>query len=151
MALTWEEKLDLQDLMVRYAASIDMDDGTEEEFLDVFTEDAVMESPMSGHNIGAAGLKSFFAGIMKTRERMLTRHYITNYRISGDGDRANIKAYFVNLVTCREPRRPKMARVTEFLFAGFYDCTAVRKDGKWRLQRRTVFIDTYSPEFSSLK
>jgi 3-phenylpropionate/cinnamic acid dioxygenase small subunit len=150
MALTWEEKLDLQDLMARYAAAIDMDEGTEEEFLDIFTEDAVMESPMSGHNVGTVGLKSFFAKAMENRKQMMMRHYITNYRITGDGDQANIKAYFINLVTYRKPRRPKMPRVTEFLFAGLYDCTAVKSGGTWRIQRRIVRIDTYSPEFASL-
>lgn len=140
MALSWEERLDLQELMVRYARAIDIDD-SEQEFLEIFTPDAVLDSPVSGHNEGLGGLKNFFARILENRKEYRIRHYITNFLIDGNSDRATIKAYFTELLTPNKPLPHRRNRESEFLFAGTYDCTARKIGGKWKIDRRTVSVD----------
>jgi hypothetical protein len=147
MALSIEDKFELQELMSRYAAAIDLDDATEADFLGVFTEDAVLTSPFTGHNVGIAGLKRFWSNTLQLKSEMMIRHYVTNVRIDGAGsdDEARIRAYFIEMGTVRKPRLPKLARKTEFLFSGLYECSAVRTPSGWRLSKRDVFIDSHSP------
>ena len=58
MGLPLEDRIAVQDLLVKYAYAIDVE-CTEQEFLDLFTEDAVMVSPLSGRHEGIAGVKKF--------------------------------------------------------------------------------------------
>ena len=90
------------------------------------------------------GVRLFMRKAQARRLEMQTRHYATNFRIEGDGDRATLKAYLVLLMTYRKPHPPHRHRVTQFQLAGHYDCTARKVNGSWRLERRTVYVDTES-------
>ena len=140
MPLSLEDRMAVQDLMVRYAYGIDVE-CSEEEWLDLFTENAVMTSPFSGVHEGVEGVKAFRAKFLPRRGKTQIRHVITNFLIDGDGDRATLKAYFIELKTQLElsPSDPKPK--TEFYFAGSYDCIARKINGRWKLERRTVNID----------
>jgi hypothetical protein len=54
-----------------------------------------------------------------------------------------LKAYFLEFKTQLE-LPPNTERKTEFFFGGSYDCDIRRVDGKWKMKRRTVFIDHLS-------
>lgn len=141
MPLPLEDKLALQELMNRYAYGIDVD-CTEQEWLDLFTEDAVMTSPFSGVHEGVEGVKKFRERFLPRRGKTQVRHFITNFLVDGDGDRAKLRAYFIEYKTELTPVPPN--RTTEFLFCGSYDCDCVRIGGKWRLKKRVVRIDDRS-------
>ncbi len=136
MALTLEDRLAVQELMVRYAYGIDTD-CTEAGWLDLFTENAVMTSPFSGVHEGFEGVKQFRNKFLPRRGKIQIRHVITNFLVDGEGDRATLKAYFTELKTDLQASKPK----TELFFCGSYDCVARKIDGKWKLERRTVNID----------
>ena len=139
MGLPLEDRIAVQDLLVKYAYAIDVE-CTEQEFLDLFTEDAVMVSPLSGRHEGIAGVKKFRDRHEITRGKLLIRHIITNFLVDGEGDRATLKAYFFEFKTQLDvPKGP--ARKTQFLFSGSYDCLARKVAGKWKLQSRIVSVD----------
>ena len=138
MPLSMEDHQQVQDLMVRYAFAVDID-GTEEEFLKIFTEDALLIGP-KGHHEGVQGIKDFARRIVGRKEIQL-RHFITNCLIDGDGDRATIKAYFVEFLTYKNLIPPKHIRTSEVLYVGTYDCVARKVDKVWRLQERIVNVD----------
>jgi hypothetical protein len=85
MPLSLQDRLAIEDLMARYAYAIDVD-CTEEEFLDLFTEDAQMISPYSGVHEGVEGVKLFRSKFVPRRGKLQIRHVITNFLIDGDGD-----------------------------------------------------------------
>ena len=140
MALTLEDRIAVQDLMVRYAYVLDME-GNEDSFLALFTEDATLESPVSGIHTGAEGARQFLKKANARRSQTQIRHIITNFMIDGEGDRATIKAYFIETMTQLQVIYPKSECSTEFLYAGYYDCVARKIGGQWKLQRRIVNVD----------
>jgi ketosteroid isomerase-like protein len=136
VALSIEDRLAVEDLMVRYAYGIDVD-CTEAQWLSLFTEDAVMISPLSGHHEGVEGMKKFRERFIPRRGKTQIRHIITNVMVDGEGDTATYKAYFFEFKTEISASAPK----TEFLFAGSYDCTMVKRGKDWKIKRRRVYID----------
>jgi hypothetical protein len=140
MPLTVDDRLAVQDLMIRYAYCLDVN-CTEEEFVELFTDNAIMESPVSGRHEGAEGVRQFLRKAVARRGKAQIRHIITNFLIDGEADRATLKAYFIETMTPLEILYPKSERNTEFLLAGTYDCTARKINGKWKLERRTVCVD----------
>ena len=142
MPLSFEDRQAVHDLMVRYTYCADIP-GPVENLLALFTEDALMDSPVSGHNVGHEGVKAWFRRLNTVRTGMQLRHHMTNILIDGDGDRATLTAYFyetkMDLGKAKEGQKP----IAEFHIAGQYDCVAVKQAGRWRLQRRTVYVDGY--------
>lgn len=143
MPLPLADRLELEELMHRYAWAMDIEH-TEEEFLELFTPDAVLKSPISGYHEGTEGLKKFALNARTLGKDVLMRHFITNFIAEGTPEKARIRAYFILMKTPRQPERPRPNRETEFVFAGGYDCEAVKVDGKWRLKRRIVTVDAHS-------
>ncbi len=139
MPLTALDRIELHELMAQYANAVDVD-GREEDLQEIFTANALLDSPMSGKFAGAEGLRQFGKVVAGLRAGRIGRHLITNVRVSGDGNRAQIKAYYVHIST---PAREKGGeRNTEVTNGGCYDCTAVKIDGRWWLERRTVSVDS---------
>lgn len=139
MTLTALDRIELHELMARYANAVDVD-GREEDLQEIFTANALLDSLMSGKFAGAEGLRQFGKVVAGLRKGRIGRHLITNVRVHGDSSRAQIKAYFIHIST---PSREKGGeRSTEVTNAGCYDCTAVKLDGRWWLERRTVSVDS---------
>jgi len=139
MTLTALDRIELHELMARYANAVDVD-GREEDLQEIFTANALLDSPMSGKFAGAEGLRQFGKVVAGLRKGRIGRHLLTNVRVHGDSSRAQIKAYFIHIST---PSREKGGeRSTEVTNAGCYDCTAVKLDGRWWLERRTVSVDS---------
>jgi uncharacterized protein (TIGR02246 family) len=140
MPLTVDDQIEIQDLFTRYAWALDHGDA-ESELPDIFTDDVVLKSPISGHHVGVEGIKAFARAIAPARAEKQPRHYISNFLIRGDGDHATVYAYLVNYVTPREPQPGQPHSVTEFLYTGHYEATVRRVDGRWRIASRTVHLD----------
>lgn len=141
MALSAEDVLAIEDLIVRYTHIIDLESTPEVAFLELFTEDAVIVSPARGRYEGQEGLKAFAYEQHHSRfgvERLAQlRHFITNVQVEGDGDQATLKCYSVNFATDQKAS----PRVMRFLLACGYECDVRRVDGRWRLASRVAFYD----------
>lgn len=142
MPIPLEERLAIQDLLVRYTWYVDFG-CTEAEFMRLFTEDALIDSPLSGKYENLEGLKRFYVKNAGTRSEVLTRHFLTNCLVEGEGNQATMKAYFMIMMTPPKPQHPRRVKQTEFVYTGGYDCEAVKVKGEWRLKRRTVTTDSY--------
>ena len=137
--MTLEERQEIEDLFFRYAQALDF--GREDDLHDIFTTDAVLDSPLSGDC--DEGIQEFVArkaADRATGERV-SRHVITNFRMDGDGDIAHVTAYMLEFITWLKAGPQHPSPTTEFMFAGHYDCTLRRVDGRWRIGRR-VYIDS---------
>jgi hypothetical protein len=135
--------LEIQELLIRYAYLIDMQSTPEEEFLSLFTDDAVLVSPYRGRFVGKAGLRRFAhdqANAAWGRGTARLRHVLTNFLVDGREDQAVLKAYLTCYVTQLTPER----RATHLLLTGHYECDAERVDGSWKLKSRIEFMDRVS-------
>jgi hypothetical protein len=154
MSLTAQDRIELHELMAHYAHAVDVD-GREEDLYEIFTPDAVLDSSLTGVFSGRDGLRQFAQVVAGLRSGRIGRHLITNVRVRGDSARAEIKAYYLQISTPLSPQRPVAegaARGTELTNGGHYDCVAVKRDGRWWLQRRTVRVDgsVQAPESSGI-
>jgi len=140
MPLSQEDRQAVHDLMVRYTFAADIE-GPEDDLVALFTEDALMDSPVSGHYTGSDGVRAWFRRLNGVRRNVQLRHYLSNILIDGDGDRATLKAYFVETKMDLEAIAKGAKVVPEFLIAGHYDCVARKSGGRWRFERRTVNVD----------
>lgn len=140
MTLSAPDRIEIHELMAQYANAVDVD-GREEDLFEIFTPDALLDSPMSGKFAGTGGLREFAKVVAGLRQGRIGRHLITNVRIRGEGDRAEIKAYFLHIATPGAANAPAGKSRTEITNSGCYDCVARKIAGRWWLQRRTVLVD----------
>jgi hypothetical protein len=137
VSLTIKDRLEIQDLIVRYAYAKDL--GDESDLLSIFTDTPVLESGVTGRRTGVEVLRDMARRDQEKRKTYRLRHAVSNFRIEGDGDRATLLAYFVEHITWTEPSRPHSSHGLEFV--GHYDCDVRRIDGKWLIERRAVHAD----------
>jgi hypothetical protein len=144
MGLSVEDKREIEELLIRYTYLLDLESTPREEFLALFTDDAILVSPIRGRFVGRAGLETFAEyeanaswGTSRTEQ---LRHIVTNFLIDGNGGTASMKAYVVLYIT----RLDTPHRQTDFSLAGHYECDVVRVDGTWKLKSRILFLDTVS-------
>lgn len=128
--------LELQELLARYAYVVDFSDDVEE-FMSLFTDDAVLEAALWNEHRGTEGIRHWANTTIEMRKEVKMRHYLSNVRIDHRGDEAHIHAYLIAVY-----RRPVMETIdaTQVLY-GAYDCTARRTEDGWRLLRRKVHLD----------
>jgi len=141
MPISVDDKIAIHELMAKYIWAVDVD-CTETQFFELFTADAVMSSPVTGENVGEAGLRNFRNAFLERRGKLQLRHFITNHVVDGDRDVATLKAYFMILQTRID--LPVAERKTDIRFCGTYDCELRKQSGTWKIHRRRVEIDTYS-------
>lgn len=144
MGLSVDDKQEIEELLIRYTYLLDLESTPREEFLSLFTDDAILVSPIRGRFVGRAGLETFAGyeadaswGAARTEQ---LRHLVTNFLIDGDRTAASMKAYFVAYIT----RLDTPKRQTDFSLAGHYECDVALVDGKWKLKSRILFLDTVS-------
>jgi ketosteroid isomerase-like protein len=133
MPLTVADRVEILELLARYAHAIDTSDG--EAYADCFTDDGVIELRSSGlHVQGRAALVEF---AREDHARGGAARHLTNSPIiEGDGDRATIRVYLLRLTQDRSlDERRGIGPV------GFYHDTLRRIAGRWRFERREAFID----------
>jgi hypothetical protein len=139
MSLSLEDRFALHDLLTRYAYAIDVE-STEEDFLDMFTEDAVLISPSNGNYQGPEGVKRFRNERLARKGKIQVRHAITNFWAEGDSKNATVNAYFVHFKTQVDAPTPE-GRQVMLNYSGSYHCTAKKIQGKWKFAIRTVYMD----------
>lgn len=129
-----EDERSILDTLYRYGHAIDY--GLREEWLDCWTETAVLRWPhesYTGHDeIGGA-----FDGHSHAPERF-HKHLLIEPRIRVDGDRATSDSYFSRLDA--GPSGPSVRS-----FGRYRDVLVRCADGQWRLQERNTERESLIP------
>ena len=125
MALSLEDRLDIQELAARYNTAID--GGDAEGWAATFTSDGTFESGGRTHQ-GTEALTAFAKGFA---ERMAgARHWNNNMIIEGDGDAASLRCYLL------------LVRGGQVVTSARYEDTLRKVDGQWRFASRRVVPDS---------
>jgi len=103
---------------------------TEQAIIDIRVYDAAVPVP---HLEGRSAIVEFFeTGRAPHRDRR--RHVITNVRVERRGDSAQVHSYVVLYSTEKE--------VTQLLCTGQYVDDLVVEDGRWRIQKKLIDLDS---------
>ncbi len=130
MALTGDDRLEIQALVARYNHAVDSGDG--DAFAATFAEAGTLEA---GDLLveGWEALRAFADRIPRTYRA--PRHVASNLLVEGDGERATARAYVQMYVLAGEPPRQEVAA------SGRYADQLVRRDGRWVFERRVFTRD----------
>ena len=121
-----KDRLDIADLMVRYATGIDTKDW--ELFRSCFTDDVVCDYGDIGQWNGVEEITAFMIEAHKAMPH--TNHMMSNVVAKVTGDTATVRTYVhVVLVAGGDPP-------TVIDGVGSYDDGLVRTEGGWRIARR---------------
>ena len=134
MSLSPEDRLDIQDLLVRYEYMSHGLIGDENSLLELFTDDVVLDGPR-GYHEGTEGVMEYARQVRPTDVGVKARTRLTNFLIEGDGDDATMLAAFVRIKAKTDDGRPQE------MVTGSYDCVAKKVDGVWKLKHRIIRID----------
>ena len=134
MALSVEDRLNLMDLVARYAECIDSGDA--ECYARLFAPDGVLEA-RSHTAHGRAEIQDWVQGLFdenRAGKQSKLKHFLGLPVIRGDGDHATVRTY----VTI-----PKQTESGEIVInmAGTYFDDCVRLDGEWLFAKRTIAIE----------
>ena len=120
------DRLQIDDLMIRYATGIDTKDW--DLFRSCFTADVDADYGPIGHWHGVEEITAFMVDAHRTMPR--TNHMMSNIMVRLDGDTATARTYVhVVLIANAEPR-------TVIDSVGSYDDDLVRTADGWRIARR---------------
>ncbi|MGW0173760.1 nuclear transport factor 2 family protein [Rhodococcus sp. NPDC003322] len=119
------DRQEIENLLYRYARAVDTDDW--EGYVDVFTEDAVLDYSSAGY---PPGDRHQMAAVFGSTLSVLTmkQHFVTNVQVELDGDRAKVTAMFVNPM-----QFPGLDGLS--ICGGNYHHTVVRTPDGWRSER----------------
>lgn len=122
---THEDRLDIIDVLVRYATGIDRRDWPL--FRTVFTDDCVLDYGEIGKWNGVDAVTEF----MDQSHAMAghTMHRLSNHAITVDGDTATARTYIDGLILAQDNNSGVNA-------VGFYDDELVRTAAGWKIARR---------------
>lgn len=132
MTLSTQDRLDIQQLVARYAWALDT--GDVEGFVDCFHSDGELlwdafDTPLQWR--GAAELRRFAEGLRALPASAGRQHHVSNLLVEPADGGARGRAFV--LVTLRQPDGAVAAHV-----AGWYEDSFALEDGKWRIRRRVI-------------
>lgn len=127
MTLSADDKLEIQELAVRYANA--MDAGDDQAWLATWEDDGVWEGGL-GRYEGKAGLTKLLADLGARVQGK--RHLMTNFVIEGDTTTASQTCYMVVADRVNEAR---------IIATGVYTDKLKKTAGRWRFASRTVKLD----------
>jgi ketosteroid isomerase-like protein len=129
MPLTAEDKIEIHELLADYSHAIDH--GRHADIPAMFTDDCVIDfGALMGRHEGQAGARQFADMLAKTPVRM--RHYVTNVRVTGDGDTAHAESYVLAMVGDPGTLSPT---------TGHYEDDFRKVNGRWKLRARRAVIE----------
>jgi ketosteroid isomerase-like protein len=135
--LSRSDKDAIRDLIVSYASAVD--DGTETEILDLFTDDVVIEGPLSGRHTGLDGVRAWLRSV-PDRPPGQDRHILTNIAVSGTKTDATAHSYYLHLRTSKPA--DGSASATEVFYTGRFEWSVRHVRGRWLISRRVAIIDS---------
>jgi 3-phenylpropionate/cinnamic acid dioxygenase small subunit len=123
------DRLEIQDLLVRYCKAIDQKDW---DLLDtVFVPDAHVDYTSSGGAVGPyPEVRAWLAQVLP--HFPMSQHAVSNFEIVVRGDRATSRAYFYNPMARPQPD----GGVKLFFIGGYYVDDLVRTPSGWRITKR---------------
>jgi len=127
MPLNYQDKMEIQELAVKYANA--MDSGNSDEWLQTWAEDGVWEGGLGVYE-GKAALARVLVDLGARIQNK--RHLMTNFVISDSNDQAIMQCYIV--VVEREVS-------TAIVATGMYFDSLKKVDGIWKFARRNVKLD----------
>lgn len=132
IALSADDRLDIQDVIARYAWALDT--GDEAAFLKCFAQGAelvweVFEEPVSWR--GQAALQRFIAFFRARPESAGRQHHVSNIVLEPSDDGASGRCYVA--VALRQGDGPHRLNVM-----GWYEDRFVCEDGHWKISRRVI-------------
>lgn len=133
-SLSVEDRVDLIDLVARYAECVDSGDA--EGYAALFTPDAVVEHS-AGSVQGRDEIQAWVAALAsedRVGKNSRLKHIMGLPVVRGDGDRATIRTY----VTI--PRHMDSGEIVIRL-AGTYWDDCVKQDGQWLFAKRVIDLD----------
>lgn len=137
MMLTTGDRVELADLVARYAAAVD--DRAFAAAAALFTEDAVLAMPSPPAELGPADVhsgRSTIAGALRAVEAFeLTQHAIVGQVFDGDGRTATGR------IACIAHHLSKRSSPINLVWHLRYADGYLRQDGAWRFARRELSID----------
>jgi len=127
------EWMRIQDLYTRYFAALD--DGPDDQWVNCFTEDGVLETPTMGVlGAGRAALAAWIKGYHESWEKgEQRRHVLSNLALDIGGDRATGGCY-LTAWHCQGG----MARLG---VVGYYRDRLIKQRGVWLFVHRRVVVD----------
>jgi len=134
MALSTEDRLDVMDLVARYAECVDSGDAVG--YAALFTPDGVVEHS-AGSVRGRAEIQAWVEGLVRedrVGKASKLKHIMGLPVIRGDGDRATARTY----VTI--PRHMDSGEIVIRL-AGTYFDDCVKLNGAWLIAKRVIDLD----------
>jgi hypothetical protein len=131
-AFTSNDRLEIHELMARYAWSLDT--GDEESFVACFCSDGELVWDVfatEGRWRGAAALRRFIGYFRQRPESAGRQHHVSNLIVTPTAAAAQARCY-VAVALRREPG-PHLLHVM-----GYYEDELAREDGHWRIARRCI-------------
>lgn len=122
---THDDRLDIIDVLVRYATGIDRRDWPL--FRTVFTDDCVLDYGEIGQWDGVDAVTEFMDQVHAMAGHTL--HRLSNHAIAVDGDTATARTYVDSLIMAQD----NSSGVNGI---GFYDDELVRTTAGWQIARR---------------
>jgi uncharacterized protein (TIGR02246 family) len=129
-----EDRLDVMDLVARYAECVDTADV--EGYAGLFMPDGVVEHS-AGSVKGRDAIRDWVAGLAKDRRigpESKLKHVLGLPVIRGDGHRCTARTYVVI------PRQMESGEISTRL-AGAYKDDLVKQDGQWLIEKRVIDLD----------
>ena len=140
-----EDRLKIQDIWARYVIMLDSANG--EEFIKMFTEDAVLNVNNIDIIKGRADIKAMvdsmgaMPGISDSKFGSM-RHIVTSLSLDIQGDIATADSYWMEVMATATNVQPVIFNV------GRYEDEYVKIQGQWYFSRRDILADIgYVPEF----
>ncbi|WP_236793395.1 nuclear transport factor 2 family protein [Amycolatopsis sp. GM8] len=132
-----QDRLDLQDLVHRYAQLNDYSE-TPEELISLFTDDAVLVGVFREPATGAAAVRSYAESIIAMRGSVPYRHHVSNILTTVDGDEAFMTAFFI--LVYRHAIYEGAVQLSRVHYGNF-EFRARRVGDRWLISRRVVRLD----------
>ena len=130
MALTLEDRLNIQDLYARYNHALDSGNG--EAWAGMFTTGGTFTSGAQTQT-GAVELSAFAAGFAA---RLKARHWTNNLVVEADGDGAKGACYLLLLRLTPGEQPP-----ASIISTAIYHDTLTKEGGAWKFSSRSVSGD----------
>ncbi len=128
-----EDRIEIEDLLVRYARLVD--DGRRDEIAGaVFAEDAVVDYG-TGEVTGRDAIRGFFTAGAPLDG---SAHYVSNFAITIDGDTARSSCYYQSWHWFTDTASFGVLRPVDFVGIGRYDDELRRTSDGWRIVRRNL-------------
>ncbi len=102
---------------------------------EIFTEDAVFQSP-NYRTEGRANIRALPDSVVRNKPFIRSRHYIHNQRVEFDGDTARATTYGIAKVL-----RARDGKTVLDIMAMTYHDSLIKRDGRWRFAERRGTLD----------